>query len=142
MIWFSLWRTITSKADKIQSISTQMFVGPITSRATGQKNDAVQDARDMYFQINKTAKNTITATTAIRQSTNQIVANPAIKPLPPFNLYQRGKQCPIMQKRPEKAAPNCHKLKNSLKNIAVIKTGRAVLKTSIRITDHAMKLLP
>ena len=119
-----------------------MLEGPITRSAIGQKKEAEQDASDMYFQINKTAKNTITAATAMRQSTNQIVAKPAINPLPPLNLYHNGKQWPIMQKRPEKAAPNCQRPKSSLKKIAVANTGSAVFKTSMMITDHAMKLFP
>ena len=78
-----------------------MLEGPKNASATGQNAAAEHEATDIYFVVNKMMKNSAIAIKVIRQSTNQIVANPVMNALPPLNLYQTGKQWPIIQNKPE-----------------------------------------
>ena len=81
-----------SAAPAIARISTQMFATPRNGRIIGQKSDAVHEATDMYLSVKSTSKNSAIAMSVILQSTDQIVAKPAMNALPPLNLYHTGKQ--------------------------------------------------
>ena len=96
---------------------------------------------DMYFVEKSRMPNTATATSQAFQSTNNIIPIYIKKPLPPLKLYHTGKQLPIMQNKPEYAAPNCQESEHSLKKNADRATGIMALKRSRNKTSIA-NLLP
>ena len=85
-----------------------MLATPKNGSTTGQNSAAVQDATDIYFSVNSTSMNSAVAASVMRQSTNQMVANPAMNALPPLKRYHTGKQCPSIAQSPANCAPNCH----------------------------------
>ena len=96
----------------------------------------------MYLSVKSTSKNSAIAMSVILQSTNQIVAKPAMNALPPLNLYHTGKQWPSIAQSPENCAPNCHWSKYAHITHAVMDTTNIVLTTSKISTSHVTSPLP